>query len=362
MRQFPATQKPLHVLVLTGRFGMGHCAAAEAVRQEILLARPDACVRVVDVMDELFPRAAARIYQAFGLLVRRFAGVYNLINRLTGLRAGVPLKGPAVRRLDSLLSGMDLVVTTLPVCSQYISAYKRQRGSRIPLYTYVTDVTLHDEWIAPETDRYFAACDEARQALLARGVDPARITVCGVPVRQPFRRAGVFSRDGKHVLLMGGGLGLIPGGDGLLRALACRPEFRVTVIAGRNDALLRRLRAEFPQVEAVGYTERVDEYMRQADLVITKSGGVTTFEAIHTLTPLYVLKPFLVQEVGNARYIESNGLGWVSWRSDSEVMVNDVLTLLRSPRLLAQMRRNMRAVRGSWAPSSPIGYLTAEPA
>ena len=362
MRQMPSTNKPLCVLILTGRFGMGHCAAAEAVRQEILDARPDANVRVVDVMDELFPRAAARIYRAFGLLVQRMAGVYNLLNRLMGLKAGAPLKGPVLRRLDTLLSGVDLVVTTLPVCSQYISAYKRQRGSAIRLYTYVTDVTLHDEWIAPETDRYFAACAEARQALLNRGVEPARITVCGIPVRQSFRRPGFFRRDGHHVLLMGGGLGLIPEADELLRLLSRMPDIRVTVLTGRNQALLRRIRETHPEVEAVGYTDRVDDYMRSADLVITKSGGVTTFEAIHTQTPLYILKPFLIQEVGNARYIESNGLGWVSWRPDAELMAHDVAALLHSPQLLAQMRRNMRNVRGSWASSSPVSYLAAEPA
>ncbi len=349
---------PLRVLVLTGRFGMGHCAAAEAVRQEILDARPDACVRVVDVMDELFPRAAARIYGAFGVLVRRFAGLYNLMNRLAGLRPGAPLQGTVLRRLDTLLSDIDLVVTTLPVCAQYISAYKRQRGRNIPLYTYVTDVTLHDEWLSPDTDRYFAACAEARDALLARGVPAERITVCGIPVRRAFRRPAPFSRDGRHVLLMGGGLGMIP--DGLLRSLSRRPELRLTVIAGRNEALLRRLREQFPQVEAVGYTDRVDEYLRRADLVVTKSGGVTTFEAIHTQTPLYVLRPFLLQEVGNAQYIESNGLGWVGWHSEGEALTNDILAMLRSPRLLAQMRRNMRAVRRDWSSASPLVYLPME--
>ena len=36
--------RPLRVIVLTGRFGMGHCAAAEAVRQEILAGDPQAQV------------------------------------------------------------------------------------------------------------------------------------------------------------------------------------------------------------------------------------------------------------------------------------------------------------------------------
>ena len=37
-------------------------------------------------------------------------------------------------------SQADLVISTLPLSSQYISAYKQTTGSSIPLYTYVTDI------------------------------------------------------------------------------------------------------------------------------------------------------------------------------------------------------------------------------
>lgn len=344
------------ILILTGRFGMGHCAAAEAIRQEVLHTRPGAYVRVVDVMDELFPNAAAWIYDTFGFLVRRCSWVYNLLNRAVGARVGAPLQKTVLRRLDALLNGIDLVIATMPVCSQYVCAYKRQRNCDIPLYTYITDVSVHDEWIAPGTDLYFAACDETRDALIARGIEADRIVVSGVPVRRSFRKAEAFSRDGRHVLIMGGGLGLIPEADALLEALCARSDIHVTVIAGHNQALLSHVQEQFPAAEAVGFTDRVSDYMRQADLIITKSGGVTTFEAIHTQTPMYILRPFLVQEVGNAHYIEANGMGWVGWQKNTDTTVNDVLALLRSPFLLARMRRNMRAVRSKWSPISPLVY------
>lgn len=359
--QLPAPQagQALRVVIFTGRFGMGHCAAAEALRQEIQEERPACRVQVVDVMDYLFPELSGRIYDAFGFLVKRCSWVYNLLNRAVGTRLGAPLQKPVIKKLDALLEGADLLIATMPVCSQYLSAYKRQRNSRIPLYTYVTDVTVHEEWIAPETDLYFAASDETREALAARGVGRDRIVVSGIPVRQNFRRLPQGRREGRHVLIMGGGLGLISEADALLEALGRDASLHVTVIAGRNEALLRRVRERFPQVEAVGYTDRVEQYMGRADLVITKSGGITTFEAIYAQTPLYVLRPFLVQETGNARFIERQGLGWVGWQKDSGVAVNDVTALLRRPQLLEQMRRNMRQIRSRWAPTSPLRYLPA---
>ena len=95
--------KPLSVVVFTGRFGMGHCAAAEAVRQEILAGEPSARVQVVDVMDYLFPEASRRIYEAFGFLVKRCSWVYNLLNRAAGAKMNAPLQGTVVKKLDAIL-------------------------------------------------------------------------------------------------------------------------------------------------------------------------------------------------------------------------------------------------------------------
>ena len=129
--------RPLRVIVLTGRFGMGHCAAAEAVRQEILAGDPQAQVRVVDVIDELFPNASRQIYRGFGFLVRRCSWVYNLLNRTAGAKTSMPLQRTVLKRLDDLLRDVDLIVATMPVCSQYIAAYKRQRDlPHSPLHLY----------------------------------------------------------------------------------------------------------------------------------------------------------------------------------------------------------------------------------
>lgn len=36
--------------------------------------------------------------------------------------------------------------------------------------------------------------------------------------------------------------------------------------------------------------------MKRAELIVTKLGGITLFEAINSKTPIYVLCPFLSQE------------------------------------------------------------------
>ena len=58
----------------------------------------------------------------------------------------------------------------------------------------------------------------------------------------------------------------------------------------------------YEDVKVLGYTENISKYMRWADLVITKAGGITLFEILHSQVPLFVIHPFLEQEMNNARY------------------------------------------------------------
>ena len=80
--------------------------------------------------------------------------------------------------------------------------------------------------------------------------------------------------------------------------------------------------------------------MKRADLLVTKAGGITTYEAIASKTPLYVIKPFLEQEFGNAKYIEEHNIGRVLWNKDSDE-VEDILNLIGNDKLLQTMKENM---------------------
>ena len=136
----------MNVLILTGRFGMGHVAAAEAVQQEIVRRAPSARVDVVDIVEACRPELSGLVYGFFDFTVHYCSGVYNLLNRLAGRCDGAPLERQMRSRMERLLDEHrpDLVVSTLPLSSQYVAAYKRASGDPIPLYTYITDIYARD--------------------------------------------------------------------------------------------------------------------------------------------------------------------------------------------------------------------------
>lgn len=331
----------MNVLIFTGRFGMGHIAAAQAVQEEILRQDPTASVTIVDIVEDCFPQLRRLVYGCFDLTVHYFSGVYNLLNRVAGHGGCAPLKRTMVQKLDQVFydSQADLVISTLPLSSQYVSAYKQTTGSTLPLYTYITDIDAHSEWIAPETDCYFVGDESTRLQLLRWKVPADRIVVSGIPVRQAFRFHLPRQGGPRELLVMGGGLGLIPHAESLLSAMASAPDIHVTVITGKNESLRRALSEQHPTFDVIGFTDRVAEYMARADLLLTKAGGITTFEAIHSGTPMCLLRPFLMQEESNAAYVQRQGFGKVLWNKGEEAQ--EILALLRDEEGLADRRQRM---------------------
>ena len=95
--------------------------------------------------------------------------------------------------------------------------YKETKKSNIPLYTYITDITAHNEWLGKETDMYFVGSKETKDELIQKGVEEDKIQICGIPVRQAFKNNNaVEQKHKKEILIMGGGLGLIPGIEDIL--------------------------------------------------------------------------------------------------------------------------------------------------
>ncbi|WP_312649103.1 MGDG synthase family glycosyltransferase [Aminipila sp.] len=347
----------MNILILTGRFGMGHCSAAEALRQEILLKDPEAKVDVVDIIDYMLPSFSNLLYGTFNFMVSKCSKIYNFLYEQSAKYCRAPFKRTFIKKVDSLLNTFEpkLIISTLPICSQYISAYKSMKFCSIPLHTYITDIKAHEEWIAKNTDMYFVGSRSTKNTLISKGIPGEKIVISGIPVKPVFREKNICKNLGgtKEVLIIGGGLGLIPSSEMLLKRLSKNKSLHITIITGKNKKLFLKIKKEFPEMEVMGYTSKVDEYMKKADIVITKSGGITTFEAINCETPLYIIRPFLSQEWGNAEYIENLNIGRVLWSENTDV-AEDILSLIENKNLLNEMQENMRKIKSHLYPVVPL--------
>ena len=260
----------MKVLILSGRFGFGHEMAANAVREEFERQGKNIEVVQKDLPGYFYPHLSKIIYKVFGLVAERYHGIYNLVYKISGrMNSGTKPGGPLIfRKFQKMVEEYmpDLIVCTHPFCMKAAATYKARAGSRIPLVTCITDISMHKEWYAKQTDLYLAPTAEVKDNLVSFGADSDSILVTGVPVRQQFLdrwdrdtdayRADLYERDvceepgyEKHVLIMGGGLGIMPGLDRLLHMLHEMPGVHTTVITGKNRKLYETWEGYYDDVE-----------------------------------------------------------------------------------------------------------------
>ncbi|WP_130861299.1 MGDG synthase family glycosyltransferase [Bacilliculturomica massiliensis] len=334
----------MKVLILTGRFGMGHVSVARSLEEQILSEYGDVSVEVVDLMEYTAPKTAGFIYKAFGFLARHGRSLYNFLYKQAGKRdenEWTAFTALSMSRLTGLMetSRPDVVISTLPLSSLLVSKYKERMAKKTPggesitLATCITDISSHSEWIQPNTDFYLVGGDLVKRQLMSKGVEGSRIIVTGIPVRRAFTEAGESGAEApvreKRLLIMGGGLGLLPRNPEFYEQINAIPGMKTTVITGKNEKLFQMLSGRYENIEAVTYTERVDLYMRRADVVLTKPGGITLFETIFSGKPILMFTPFLQQEVNNMHFALYHNIGRVlskkqrSWADEIRKLMND---------------------------------------
>lgn len=345
----------MNILILTGRFGMGHYSTAISLKQEILRDIDESHVRIIDIVDYMTPKFQKIIYSGFNLLVQRASGLYNFVYRNTtdlGVTISMPFANILISKVERLINetNPDIVISTLPLCSKIISEYKERTLSNLPLVTCITDISAHSEWINPKTDLYFVATDIVKDRLFDAGIPVRNILVSGIPVKEQFKelydKRTRSRRKGKKILIMGGGLGLIPLEDSFYDMLSKTDDLEVTIIAGGNKRIYDRLFGRYANITLIGYTDRVYEYMADSDLIISKAGGITLFESIYAGLPMLVLCPFLEQEKNNAHFIEDKFIGKVIW-DKSEDIFKIALDMIANETVLLEMHKNMGNIKST---------------
>ncbi len=322
----------MKVWILTSGFGNGHSSVANALEEEH--QRKGHTVVVSDVVQLLYPQKAKLIYAVFSRVICRHSWLYNVLNQFgRGAYQNPQTAAVLERELDRICP--DMIVTTWSGCGRKLGKL------HIPVHVCITDVGVHAGWLYPHADSYWVATTEVADQLRKLGISPERIRVRGIPVREEFRclpdKAGVH--EIKHLLIMGGGLGIIPWLDELLQGLRNVPQIRITVVTGKNQQLYQKLKTGYPFVQVTGFVNNIHDYLAQADFLISKPGGISLFESIYATTPYIAMHPAYEHELENAAFIEKKQIGLVVHHGEDTS--EKIIELLADEQLCRAYQANM---------------------
>src|SRR5258706_3163321 len=335
-----SAQRP-KILIISSGTGGGHRSAAAAIVAgiESFVKGESYAIRVVRAVEES-AAIAARLVRIYNWLLRNkqhwMKYYYWAINRVRPetreffhSRSIVYVRGLFERWCP------HIVVSVHPLTQHIFARVLKELklADRIPLVTVVTDpyYGFWKGWACDDVTLYLVASGEARQQLIDYGIAPERIKISGMPVHPKFdfpgeqaaqaaRTALGLDAEKFTVFLNAGweGGGNVPE---IFRELV-RGELDVQAIflAGKNEALKNEAEtlaaeAKFP-IKVIGYSDEVEKLMGAANVMISKLGGLSTFEALSCRLPIIadvITKP-MPQEAGTVNLIGKSGAAGVLGR------------------------------------------------
>ena len=347
VKPIPASRIP-KILIISSDTGGGHRSAAAAIVAGVqkFVEGESYAVRVVRAVEESHS-ITAKLVNIYNWLLRNkqhwMKYMYWAVNHIRPETREFFHKRCIGYCKEVFERWCPHVVVSVHPLTQHIFARvlkETKLADRIPLVSVVTDPAygFWKGWACDDVRLYLVASEEARLQLIDYGVPAERIKVSGMPVHPKFAYPGEEAAQAARKAL-----GLDPekftvfvnaGWEGggnipqIFRELV-RGELPVQAIflAGRNEALKADAEslaevAQFP-IKVIGYSEQVEQLMSAANVMISKLGGLTTFEAFACRVPIIAdgITAPMPQEAGTASLVVKRGAGVILQRASDIVPV-----------------------------------------
>jgi 1,2-diacylglycerol 3-beta-galactosyltransferase len=343
------TKRP-QILFLFSDTGGGHRSSTEAIIEALKIEFNDLITtQMVDIFKDAAPRPlnyAPRMYPYMVRVPEVWGFGYRLSNGNRRSKLIVEGAYPYIRRkLRKLINRYpaDMIVSVHPLANDpFLHALGKKRP---PFITVVTDlITGHTMWYHRGVDLCVVPTEAAYQHALLAGLKPEQVKTIGLPVADRFcqpageknslRQGLNWPQDKLVVLLVGGGEGMGPLEKTAVAIAEANLPITLVVIAGRNGELKARLEArQWPMTTLIyGFVHEMPDFMRAADILVTKAGPSTITEALNAGLPMILYSRLPGQEDGNVDYVISEGVG--VWAPKTNYIVSALRAWIAHPKQL----------------------------
>ena len=336
----------MKVLVLTCSTGEGHNSAAFAVLES--LRDMGALCEVMDAFNLGSSKSSAILTSSFTSIVTRAPTVFGLAYKAGEFYSSTGLPSPIYHANTLYAKNMyeyitenefDTVVCTHLFPMEALTYIKRKYELNAKCYAVLTDYTCIPFLKDTEMDAYFLPHQALVTECVECGLDKSKLYVTGMPVAKRFhkrmtreeaRNYLVIPTERKMYLIMTGGLGCGNVIDLCKEILeSTGDDASIYVLAGRNNDLHEDIQNQFfgdERIQTVTFTQRVNIYMKAADVLISKPGGISSTEAAVANVPLIHAMAIPGCESKNAAFFSSMGMSYYAETVKDAARYADMLT------------------------------------
>lgn len=332
-------KKPLKVLIVHASVGSGHRSAANAIASAFTLINKDGGyhgraidTQVLDILD--FGRIVfngdntASMFTGFTRPYYDLTWRYTFTGRLLwgGGTIWARIMFPKFVEYVSKEQPDAIICTHITAANVAVSARMILKAT-FPIVCVPTDYEVEGFWPHLHTDLFCVANEHMAETLRPRKVPEKRIVVTGIPAAPAFAqtynkeevRQTLGLPEDKQVVLFQAGAKLPrpyvhfrQATDQIIPYMHRFGKMHFVIVAGQDKDYadhVRRMVDEhgLANVTVLEYVDEMAALMSASDLIVCKSGGLTTTECLCVNTPMILMGRAYGQEKANVRMLTSAG-------------------------------------------------------
>lgn len=337
----------MKVLILSCGTGGGHNAAGRAIEEEFLRRNIDCTMKD---FHELTSRNTAKKVKNIYLWSTMkapfvFKYAYKAGAKISSSKYKSPVYAANIFNAPKLKqyieeNGYDAIVTPHLFPAETLTRIRKKNQIAFKTFFIATDYTCTPFTEETESDYYFIPHPALEQEYISRGIRREKLVSFGIPVSGKFgaeikketaRKELSLPQEKPIYLIMSGSMGYGDIGEMIYQlSEETEKDAYILAVTGENQPLKKELEQRFTddkKVTVLGYTDQVALYMKAADAVFTKPGGLTSTEAAASRIPIVHTKPIPGCEDKNCAFFKNLGM---SVFYDGKNMKKIVETLNRS--------------------------------
>lgn len=335
------------LLIISCSTGSGHGRAAEALRLTCQKNYPDVQVLHIDFDDYSSWIAHFSIVNSYNFFISKipklFGFIYKTSDNIATKKILALLRAFLRLGVKKFLKKIEEYQPDYIISTHFLPQLVLPKKFAIPFDVVITDYHAHQIWIAPNVRKFFVSTEEVKNDLEKIGV---KSIVSGLPVHPRFfrhrqinelKKQLTIDNDWPIILMMPIYRGNISAKEAVTTIFSYNRKINLVAISGKNNNTVFK---ELEKIKSAGQknfiilknSNNIDEWMRVADIIVSKAGGLTISECMYLKKPIVIINPIPGQEEYNSGYIVKNGLGYKANSSDD--LARNIQKIISDPTII----------------------------